>query len=186
MTAPEIDPKFEALLEHIREARGFDATVYKRSTLMRRTDRRMQDLGIENYGDYLDHLQAHPEEFDRLFDSILINVSGFFRDPQAWDYLGRELVPRILEARRGDESIRLWSAGVASGEEAYGLAMVMAETMAADDFRRRVKIYATDLDEDALATARMGSYREKDIQAVPEDLRPKYFQTNGDGDGYVF
>jgi two-component system CheB/CheR fusion protein len=188
MTAPEIDPQFEALLEHIRDVRGFDFTVYKRSTLMRRTDRRMQDLGIQGYGDYLDHLQVHPEEFDRLFDSILINVSGFFRDAQAWDYLRRDLVPRILEARPGGESIRVWSAGVATGEEAYSLAMAMAEAMPDDDFRHRVKIYATDLDEDALATARMGRYRAKDIQSVPEDLRPKYFHANdeGDGDGYVF
>jgi two-component system CheB/CheR fusion protein len=186
MNAPEIDPQFEALIEHIGETRGFDFTVYKRGTLMRRTDRRMQDLGIQNYGDYLDHLQVHQEEFDRLFDSILINVSSFFRDPAAWEYLAREIVPKILKARPDDESIRLWSAAVAAGEEAYSLAMVMAETMGVDDFRRRVKIYATDLDEDALAQARLGTYSAKDVESVPEDLRPRYFQANGDGDGYVF
>ena len=77
------DPDFEALLVYLKESRGFDFTGYKRSSLMRRVDRRMTQIGVADYPDYLDHLQIHPDEFTALFNTILINVTGFFRDPDA-------------------------------------------------------------------------------------------------------
>jgi two-component system CheB/CheR fusion protein len=178
MSSDVSDPAFEALLLHLKEQRGFDFTGYKRASLARRVRRRMDDLEIAGYEDYADHLQLHPDEFTELFNTILINVTGFFRDADAWTYLSEKLVPDLLE-RRGDEPLRMWSAGCASGEEAYTLAMVLAEALGIDAFRERVKIYATDVDEDALAHARMATYTARDLEAVPEPLRGKYFELTG-------
>jgi chemotaxis methyl-accepting protein methylase len=91
----EADPQFEALLDYLRFSRGLDFTGYKRSSLMRRVLKRRYALSLENFGDYLDYLQVHPDEFDLLFDAILINVTSFFRDKPAWDYLQSEILPRI-------------------------------------------------------------------------------------------
>lgn len=172
----EKDSKFEALLDHIKRSRGLDFGGYKRSTLMRRVFRRMQMVGIENYVDYMDFLQVHPEEFTQLFNTILINVTAFFRDEPAWTHLAERIIPKILESKSSNDFIRVWSAGCASGEEAYTLAMLLAEALGPEAFQRRVKIYATDMDEDALAQARQASYTEKAMETVPVELRMKYFE----------
>ncbi|MBV9089506.1 MAG: PAS domain-containing protein [Mycobacteriaceae bacterium] len=177
--APTRDAAFEALLEYLYQTQGFDFTVYKRATLVRRVQRRLDDLGIGSFAEYTDHLQVHPEEFATLFDTILINVTGFFRDFEAWRELQQEIIPSLLAPKTRGESIRVWSAGCASGEEAYALAILLAEAVGAEEFRRRVKVYATDVDEDALATARQATYGEKEIQAVPEELRDRYFERTG-------
>src|SRR5919199_2647906 len=161
------DPHFEALLIHLKESRGFDFTGYKRSSLMRRVNRRMSQVDITDYQDYLDHLEVHPDEFTALFNAILINVTGFFRDADAWDYLRAEVLPSLVATKPIDAPIRVWSAGCASGEEAYTLAMALAEALGADAFRDRVKIYATDVDEEQLNEARQGTYGERAMQAVP-------------------
>ena len=127
----------------------------------------MDAVEVSDYSDYLDYLEVHPDEFPALFNTILINVTGFFRDPPAWDYYAGDVVPRLLEAVGPDDPIRVWSAGCASGEEAYTLAMVLAEALGAEAFRERVKIYATDVDEDALNQARQASYAAKDVEAIP-------------------
>ena len=174
------DQQLEALLEHLRRTRGFDFTGYKRSTLGRRVTKRMTEVGMGSFADYLDHLEVHPEEFPHLFDTLLINVTGFFRDPAAWEYLVGVVIPQIVAARRGSDAIRAWSAGCASGEEAYTLAIVLAEALGVDAFRKRVKVYATDADEGALAQARLGSYTAKVVADVPGHLREKYFDAVGD------
>src|SRR5689334_4948122 len=134
------DPEFEALLEFLRDSRGFDFTGYKRSSLQRRVRRRMQQISVDSYADYLDYLQLHQDEFSALFNTILINVTGFFRDADAWAHLREEVLPAVLEAHRPGQPIRVWSAGCASGEEAYSIAIVLAERLGVDEFRERVKI----------------------------------------------
>src|SRR5262245_8234555 len=182
MTTP--DSSFEALLVHRKEARAFDFTGYKRSSLVRRVDRRLSQVGITEYQEYLDYLQVHPDEFTALFNTILINVTGFFRDQDAWDFLRQESLPALLAARRAEAPIRIWSAGCASGEEAYTLAITLAEIMGIDEFRDRVKIYATDVDDEGLIQARQGSYSDRAMAAVPPELVEKYFEkANG---RYVF
>src|SRR5919198_1689705 len=109
----------EELLDHVRSSRGFDFTGYKRMSLARRVAKRIQTLNLQGYGDYRDYLEVHPEEFTHLFNTILINVTSFFRDPPAWDFVARDIVPRVLQDKAPDEPIRVWSAGCASGEEAY-------------------------------------------------------------------
>jgi two-component system, chemotaxis family, CheB/CheR fusion protein len=172
--------EFEGLLQYLKHNRGFDFTGYKRSSLQRRVSKRMQGLKIERYGDYLDYLEVHPEEFARLFNTILINVTAFFRDTTAWECLAEAIVPHIMAEKNPHDPIRVWSAGCASGEEAYTLAMVLAEALGLEAFRRRVKIYATDVDEEALTQARHASYSTKALQPVPAALREKYFETSGD------
>jgi two-component system CheB/CheR fusion protein len=175
----EPDPAFEALVEHLKTARGFDFTGYKRSSLMRRVDRRMAQVGVTDYAEYLDHLELHGDEFTALFNTILINVTGFFRDAEAWEHLSREVLPKLVAERGPGQPLRVWSAGCASGEEAYTLAMVLAELMGVADFRDRVKIYATDVDEEALNHARHGSYAERDVRGVPPELLERYFDLTG-------
>jgi two-component system CheB/CheR fusion protein len=178
------DESFEALLRYMRDSRGFDFTGYKRTTLMRRVRHRMAQAGYDNFEQYLDVLQASSDEFSALFNTILINVTAFFRDPEAWDCIATDVIPRILAERSPDDPIRVWSAGCASGQEAYTLAMLLAETLGADAFRQRVKIYATDVDEDALTEARAATYDLKAVESVPKELLDKYFeQLNG---RYIF
>jgi two-component system CheB/CheR fusion protein len=170
------DPGFEALLEFLKRSRGFDFTGYKRASLERRFNRRMQTVGCKGYGDYLDYLEVHPEEFAELFNTLLINVTSFFRDESAWQALRDEVLPALLERRDDGEPLRVWSAGCASGQEAYSAAMTLAELLGPDLYRERVKIYGTDIDEDALAYARAAIYTAKELDNVPEALRAKYFE----------
>jgi two-component system CheB/CheR fusion protein len=175
---------FEAILSYLKETRGFDFTGYKRASLSRRVNRRMSQIGIEKYTDYIDHLQANSEEFVALFNTILINVTSFFRDLETWNYLRSGVVPALLAERGPDDPVRIWSAGCASGEEAYTLAMVFAEAIGPEKFRQRVKIYATDVDEEALTQARQATYTQTDVENVPVELLSRYFERQGEG--YVF
>ena len=169
-------PQLDELLEYLREQRGFDFTGYKRPNVERRVEKRMSDVGVQSYRQYQEHLETHPEEFANLFDTLLINVTGFFRDPESWKFLAEEVVPEILAAKAPDEPIRAWVAGCATGEEAYTLAMVLAEALGEEQFLRRVRIYASDLDQGALAVARIGAYRPAALENVPEALRARYFE----------
>jgi two-component system CheB/CheR fusion protein len=179
MTENDEDRVFEALLEFLRQSRGFDFTGYKRSSLKRRVRKQMQTHEIDSFSDYLDYLQVHPEEFLPLFNTILINVTSFFRDPTAWNYLEHHVISRLLSKKSETQPIRVWSAGCASGEEAYTLATILTEALGVEKFRQRVKIYATDVDEEALNLARSASYSVKDLQPVPEDLRERFFDKVG-------
>jgi two-component system CheB/CheR fusion protein len=170
---------FDRLLAHLKDTRAFDFSVYKPTTLSRRIEKRMGSIGIKDYGDYIDYLEVHPDEFAELFNSILINVTAFFRDPETFEYIRKTIIPDILSAKEHDDPIRVWSAGCASGEEAYSVAILLGEALGPRGYRDRVKIYATDIDEDALAAARHAVYSEKQIEAVPPPLREKYFDRAG-------
>src|SRR5262249_52046084 len=123
------------------------------------------------------YLEHHPDEFGLLFDTILINVTSFFRDPTAWQFVQEEVVPRIVQSSGPTDPIRVWGTGCSTGEEAYTTAMAFVEVMGEDEFKRRVKIYATDVDNDALAVGRHASYSHQQLEPVPEELREKYFES---------
>src|SRR4051812_1313720 len=176
MSGAERDPALETLLDFLKRSRGFDFTGYKRTSLERRLRRRMDSVGCQTYGDYLDYLEVHPDEYAELFDTLLINVTEFFRDPPAWEHLSQEVLPELLAVKPPDEPVRVWSAGCASGQEAYTVAMVLAEILGPEAYLERVKIYATDIDEAALATARLGTYSHKEVETVPDELRKRYFE----------
>ncbi|PYR32985.1 MAG: chemotaxis protein CheR [Acidobacteria bacterium] len=174
------DQSFSALLEYLRRTRGFDFTAYKPGSLTRRVQKRMAGLSIGEFRDYLDHLEVHPDEFGQLFNTILINVTAFFRDESPWEFIRDSVIPEMLAGLRSDDPIRVWSAGCASGEEAYSIAMLLAEALGREPFVRRVKIYATDVDEEALNEARRATYAARDVEAVLPGLGEKYFQRDGE------
>ena len=173
----------EILLDFVKANRGFDFTGYERPGLERRIGSRMQDVACESHAAYLDFLEVHPGEFAHLFDTLLINVSAFFRDGAMWEHLREAVVPGLIAARP-EGPIRVWCAGCASGEEPYTVAMILAEALGAEAFLRAVKIYGTDVDEDALQQGRTGSYTPRQIEPVPPTALDRYFERR-DGH-YVF
>jgi two-component system CheB/CheR fusion protein len=172
-TATGPDPDLEGLLVYLRERRGFDFTGYKRPSLSRRIRRRMAEVGVVSFGEYQDFLEVHPDEFTPLFNTILINVTSFFRDTAAWDHLREALLPGLIAG--AGPVIRVWSAGSASGQEAYSLAVLLADALGADEFRERVKIYATDVDEEALSHARQAVYTEREMAGLSPSQVEEYF-----------
>jgi two-component system, chemotaxis family, CheB/CheR fusion protein len=175
---------FDALLDHLCQTRGFDFGAYKRASLKRRIDKRMESIGIKTYDAYLDHLEVHQDEFAALFNSILINVTSFFRDEPVWEFIASDVVPALIKAKDRGDSIRIWSAACASGEEPYTLAILFADALGEHAFRERVKIYATDVDEQSLAEARQATYSPRLVAGVSPQHLEKYFDhVNGN---YVF
>ena len=181
MATPADLAGFEQLLEHLRQTRGFDFTAYKRTSLLRRVLKRMQTAGVPTFDAYLDHLELHPGEFAALFNTILINVTSFFRDPDVWAYIDTVILPRLLENRPDSEPVRIWSAGCASGEEAYSVAMLLAERLGIEGVRERAKIYATDVDDEALTDARRAVFKVSNLTALPPGFADKYFSTDDKG-----
>jgi two-component system CheB/CheR fusion protein len=174
----------DALLEFVKRTRGFDFTGYKRSTIERRVAKRMAELDLERYEDYVDHLELEADEFSALFNTILINVTGFFRDAPTWEHLATSVVPQLIAARPPDSPLRVWCAGCASGEEPYTVAMVFASVLGEAAFVDRVKIYATDVDEEALDQARLGTYAARAVEDVPRDALERFFERHDQR--YVF
>jgi two-component system CheB/CheR fusion protein len=173
---PRTEEDLELLLDYLKRTRGFDFTGYKRASLERRIIKRMDSVGVDGFDAYVDYLEVHPDEFLALFNTVLINVTAFFRDPGTWSFLAESVIPDLVTRRAGLGPIRVWSAGCASGEEAYTLAILFCEALGVDGFRDSVKIYATDVDEEALAKARQASYSEREVADVPEPLLAKYFE----------
>jgi two-component system, chemotaxis family, CheB/CheR fusion protein len=173
---PETSPEWNALLGYLQASRGFDFHGYKPASLARRVRKRMDSVGVDGLARYQDYLEVHPDEFASLFNTILINVTSFFRDPAAWDVVRQLALPHILSSKAPGESIRVWSAGCATGEEAYTLAMILSEEMGEGQFRERVKIYATDIDDDALNTARHAVFTDRQVEGVPPELLDRYFE----------
>jgi two-component system CheB/CheR fusion protein len=178
--ASAADDGLERILEYVKENRGFDFTGYKRSTLGRRITKRMEAVHLDDYGLYCTYLDEHPEEFAELFDTILINVTSFFRDSDAWRAVADQAIPDILETTPPPEIIRVWVPGVASGEEAYTIAILLCEALGDEAFRERVKIYATDVDEAALTMGRHATYpRAKLEKALTPERLERFFDSDG-------
>jgi len=176
---PEDLPSLSQILSLIRARTKRDFSGYKLSTISRRIKRRMGLNQIENINDYLKFLREHPAEVDALIKDFLINVTSFFRDPEAFDILKEELKEILQEKEEGSE-IRAWVAGCSTGEEAYTIAMVIEEAM--DELKKylRIQVFGTDLDGDAIATARAGSYPSSIVADVGEERIRKYFVRNDD------
>jgi two-component system CheB/CheR fusion protein len=171
------DVSLEAFLTSLATAHGLDLRGYKHGTLGRRFKKRMAQLGIKSRREYLEYLAEHPAEKNGLLDTVLINVTEFFRDPQAWDVVGNLVLPRLLRRKRPGEVFRAWVAGCASGEEVYTLAISIAEYLGdrLQDFD--INIYATDVDDQALEIARRGDYPAERLRRIPARLREQYFRS---------
>src|SRR5438067_3222610 len=160
---------------------GPDLRGYKHTTLERRISKRMFQLGIGSFRDYLERVRQQPHEPVELLNAVLINVTEFFREPQAWEALRAEALPLVLQALRPGDAFRAWCAGCSSGEEPYSLAILLAEHFGSSANEYDVKIYATDVDEDALNFARRGEYPMERLRRMRPELREKYFTSNSSG-----
>ena len=173
------DVSLRELLQELAEDRAFDFRGYKRTTLERRFRKRMFQLNVGTYADYGEYIRQHPEEVNELLNTILINVTGFFRDPPAWEILRHDILPPMLKQLKPGASFRAWSAGCASGEEPYSIAILLAELFGSHLPEFDVKIYATDIDEEELVAARRGEYSAEALRRVQPEWRQKYFQGKG-------
>ncbi|HEY1680201.1 MAG TPA: CheR family methyltransferase [Candidatus Tumulicola sp.] len=173
VTDPDV---LHAFLNQLRGRTGIDFRQYKMPTIVRRLTRLMATSGSETLRDYLRHLAAHPEAYQRLVSTFLIKVTEFFRDPALFAQLRETILPELIaNARKNHSELRLWSAGCATGEEAYSVAIALAELLGDDVETMPIRIFATDLDSEAIAFARRGIYPAGAVNEMPAALVAKYF-----------
>jgi two-component system, chemotaxis family, CheB/CheR fusion protein len=158
--AGKMTPALQKIFTLLRSRTGHDFSLYKRSTICRRIERRMGIHQLNRIADYVRYLQENPKEVEILFNEILIGVTGFFREPEAWEALKRQLIQHFETNRPEGRTIRVWAPGCSTGEEAYTLAMVLVECLDVVDAARtmKIQIFATDIDRQAIDTARQGVY----------------------------
>ncbi len=170
----------QAIFEQVRSQTGHDFSQYKRSTMLRRIRRRLQVHQIASLDEYRAYLDEHPGEATALQKDLLISVTNFFRNPEAYGALREEVLPSLLSRKGVDDELRAWVVGCASGEEAYSIAMLLLEQAAKSDLlTEQIQIFASDLDEGALATAREGRYPEAVSADVPERYLDRFFRKDG-------
>jgi two-component system CheB/CheR fusion protein len=171
------DDALREVLTQVNRHSHIDFRPYKPTTILRRIARRMAVTHIGSLRDYANYLEEHPEEVAELVSAFLIKVTEFFRDPQAFDYLKNNILAKIIEQRReGEKTLRLWSAGCATGEEPYSLALLVADLLGADLPQWSVKIFATDLDEGAINFARRGLFPPNVLENLPDDYLGRFFE----------
>lgn len=175
-TETQNDPLRE-VLQLVTAQANIDFRNYKASTILRRISRRMALAHISTLHDYSDYMRMHPEEVTELVKAFLIKVTGFFRDPEAFDFLKQNVLPELIgKAKENGRILRVWSAGCATGEEAYSMALLIADALGPDLPEWSVKIFATDVADDAIAFARRGLYPETVLTDLPSDYRQRYFE----------
>lgn len=174
------DELYMKILNTIKEYTSIDFFHYKKATVMRRIERRMAVYGINSALDYLNYINSNPHEIVTLYKDFFIGVTNFFRDSEAFQIIEKEVIPRILEKKTAGVPIRIWAAGCSTGEEAYSIAILLREYMNRVFKECSVKIFATDIDDEALNTASRGIYSSKiENHVSPERLR-NFFTKKGD------
>jgi two-component system CheB/CheR fusion protein len=174
MDTTRAESDFDNFAAYVRATHGLDLRAYKRASLERRIAGRMNALRVSGYEEYIGLLRRRHEEYDELLRAALVNVTAFFRDPPFWTHLSRHVIPPLV-ASRPTGRIHVWSAGCATGEEAFTVAIVLAEAMGLEAYRDRVRILATDIDDRALTVARAASYHPRSVTALPVRVRDRYF-----------
>jgi two-component system, chemotaxis family, CheB/CheR fusion protein len=169
------EQRCKLILQQIRLAKKVDLSLYKASTLKRRIHRRMMLHRIDRIEAYLRFLRAHPEELEALYQDVLINVTGFFRDPDLFEFLQESAFPKIIRGRRTDAPLRIWVAGCSMGQEAYSLAIAFLEFAAQARTQFSVQIFATDLNESVLEKARAGFFTRAQVQEISEERLRRFF-----------
>ena len=173
---PEERRELETFLEEVRDRFDIDFNSYKTPTIVRRLQRRIVATDPETLAGYQQYLLSHPEEYNQLISAFLIKVTDFLRDPELYEYLRQHVLPDLIEyARKHGNELRIWSAGCATGEEAYSLAILFADALgnALDLFN--VRIFGTDADNNAIAFARRGIYNGAALANLPEEMIARYF-----------
>jgi two-component system CheB/CheR fusion protein len=180
LSLPDVTDFLLKVSEQLRHRLGHDFSQYKRSTMQRRIQRRMQVVGASTGDEYLTRLRDDPTEADLLFRDLLINVTCFFRDSEAFDFLRREVIPELLRDKGAGDTLRIWTPGCSSGEEAYSIAILIAEAQSRSRARPSVQIFATDIDEQMLHKARSAAYPHSAVRDVPLELLDRYFYAQED------
>jgi len=173
------DLTLQELVVELAAEKGPDLRGYKLTSLERRVRKRMSEVGVCTFREYLALAHSNAAESSSLLNTVLINVTEFWRDPQAWQYLRDEGLPLALRELQPGDPLRAWSVGCATGEEPYTLAMLLSEYLGSSLTDYNIKIYATDIDEDALVIARRGEYPLERLRRIPSPLREKYFTGKG-------
>lgn len=178
----EKDPGFELLKRTISGNIGFNCEHYKEAHFKRRINVRVRATNSESYGAYLKLLKKDPEEYEFLLDALTVNVSEFFRNPETFRIIEKDVVPSLVTNRSGlfIRSIRIWSAGCAAGEEAYSLAILLHRTLKNDFNKYRIRIIGTDIDIQSLEKAKKGIYNENSLKNLDPGTKERYFFKQGD------
>lgn len=173
--AGEVPDAMQKICVLLRAKTGHDFSLYKPNTVWRRVERRMDVHRLDHISNYVRYLQGNPQEVQTLFKELLIGVTQFFRDPEAFQILKEKILPGYLMGKPDNDSIRVWVPGCSSGEEAYSVAMIMSECVEALARPLNVQIFATDIDADAIAMARIGIYPESITADVNADRLRRFF-----------
>ncbi len=173
---------FQLLLDKIRNDRGLDFRHYHQGLLKRRVAIRLRAAKLNSYSDYLLVLMENPEEYDKLFETLCINVSEFFRDPEVWEAM-QSLFQNMIRHKKTEHnpSIRIWSAGCANGEEPYSIAIMLKEILLGEYANCRIEIASTDVDPKCMKFAQKGVYLKASLKNVSKELLNKYFTPEEDG-----
>ncbi|MDX1695476.1 MAG: EAL domain-containing protein [Ketobacteraceae bacterium] len=177
----ESESDIREILALVGKESGNDFSGYKSTTLKRRIDRRMSISGIDSHNLYLDHLKENAEERKLLANDMLISVTQFFRDPEAYEVLQEQALPELFKGKEDNQAIRIWVAGCATGEEAYSIALLLFAYREKHNLSTPIQIFASDIDSSALDVARAGLYNEESVRSLPRELLERYFIVEGDG-----
>lgn len=176
--ARQLSEHLAAITSALRRRINHDFSGYKQKTLVRRVQRRMQMLNIESFPAYVEFIRREPQESDALFRELLIGVTEFFRDPDAFDVLKANIIPSLLAARQGNEPVRIWVPGCATGEEVYSIAILLQEMMGQRRGNPEALIFGTDLDANAIAFARAARFRK--VEGLSPERLARWFAKEGE------
>lgn len=171
----------EQIVEYLKEKRGFDSSAYRPAMVERRVNKRISASGCTDYNEYLHLLHEHGDEISNLIDVLTINMTRFFRDTLTFEYIADKILPLIVSKKiqTDDRLLRMWSAGCATGEEPYSLAILMEELFRKEEPDLDMYIFATDIDDKSLIKARDGVYPFESIKNIKYRLLKKYFIEKG-------
>ena len=179
--SPDDRDAMRDVLTLLRVRTGHDFSNYKTATLRRRIERRINVRGVSTIASYAHLIRQEPNEATALMKELLISVTNFFRDPPAWAALEQRVIPRLFMNKRSHEQVRVWVAGCATGEEAYSVAIVLAEHAGVALDQPAIQVFATDLDHQAIATAREGFYRDAELADIPDERLRRFFHREANG-----
>lgn len=177
MSAEGDSKELDLLLEKVYREEGYDFRDYRRGTVIRRLEKRLHAAGTRTYRDYIQFLDAHPEEYEKFAECLTIKVSGFFRNSYAFEQVARMVLPELVSEKRKqqDQNLRVWSTACARGEEPYSVSILLAEFLGRERQGFNISIYATDISRQALKEAKAGIYSPKDVEGLSDTILENYF-----------
>ncbi|KAA0550262.1 protein-glutamate O-methyltransferase CheR [Bacillus sp. BGMRC 2118] len=163
---------YEKFIQNIKKKTGIDLSLYKEAQMKRRLTSLYEKKGYKNFDEYYQQMTTNQKLFDEFLDRMTINVSEFYRNGKRWEVLQDKIIPKLLNQNK---KLKVWSAACSTGEEPYTIAMLLSNFMPLSS----ISIHASDLDENAIARAKIGTYPERSLQEVPEEMKKKYFTKDG-------